>query len=295
MKTDKLMPKVEAYLRYFYSKETADSYQRMIVKFMEVYPNYINLKLADIEGYLLKLKTKGDSVNYRNVRLAAIKAFYSCLLDARLIHEHPCKYFYITEKRPTGKNFDALLSMDEMEVILSIRDERYSELGLRNLAIIGIMIYQGVTSKELIGLNLSDIDFDAGTIRIKGSKQTKGRVLELKTKQATVLSKYIKTDRVKLSVDNTKTLFLTMRGMRLTVDGLHGFITSMQGAVDPKLTPANIRNSVISYWLNDRKIPLEDVQVMAGHKYPSSTEKYINGGGSEHRNAVNELHAGIFG
>ena len=57
----------------------------------------------------------------------------------------------------------------------------------------------------------------------------------------------------------------------------------------------NIRGSVISYWLNDRKLPLEDVQVMAGHGYPSTTEKYKNPNTHEQREAINKLHQSIFG
>lgn len=52
----------------------------------------------------------------------------------------------------------------------------------------------------------------------------------------------------------------------MTVDGLHALIKSMQGAFDKEISPKIIRESVISYWLNDRKIPLEDVQIMAGHR-----------------------------
>lgn len=61
-----------------------------------------------------------------------------------------------------------------------------------------------------------------------------------------------------------------------------------------EVSPKNIRNSVISYWLNGRNISLEDVQVMAGHCYPSTTEKYINPNTHEQQEAVNKLHNDIF-
>ena len=61
------------------------------------------------------------------------------------------------------------------------------------------------------------------------------------------------------------------------------------------MSPQNIRNSVISYWLNTRNIPLEDVQIMSGHRYPSSTEKYIRLDMDEQREVLNKIHSEIFG
>ena len=40
--------------------------------------------------------------------------------------------------------------------------------------------------------------------------------------------------------------------------------------------------------------PLEDVQIMAGHRYPSSTEKYVRVDVNEQREAVTNLHESIF-
>jgi len=68
----------------------------------------------------------------------------------------------------------------------------------------------------------------------------------------------------------------------------------MQGAFDKKLNPLNIRNSVISYWLNNMEIPLEHVQIMAGHKYPSSTEKYVRKDIKKQREVLTNLHKSIF-
>ena len=69
----------------------------------------------------------------------------------------------------------------------------------------------------------------------------------------------------------------------------------LTGAIEKDISPMNIRSSVIHYWLNERKFPLEDVQIMAGHRYPSSTEKYLRTDVDEQRGAVTRLHQNIFG
>lgn len=53
------------------------------------------------------------------------------------------------------------------------------------------------------------------------------------------------------------------------------------------LNPTNIRKSVISYWLNSLKLPLEQVQLMSGHKWITSTEKYRYRNIDEERDMIN--------
>ena len=56
------------------------------------------------------------------------------------------------------------------------------------------------------------------------------------------------------------------------------------------LNPRQVRISVIANWLNIQKIPLSDVQLLAGHKWPSTTEKYLRTDLVEKRNLINRLH-----
>lgn len=295
MKNRKEHIKLEHYLYDNYSAESANTYSHAIHKFLLHYPSAKNLQLTAIEKYLASLKLKGRSVGYRTVILAAIKAYYNFLLHNEIIEEHPCRAFFIGEKKATGKDFSSLFTMEEMELLLTLREERYKKVKNRNKAIIGLLIYQGVTSGELVQLKANAIDLDVGTVKIKGNGKNKTRTLQLKSRQVITLMKYIEEDREHLLKTRTNKLFITMRGMPMTVDGLHGFISGMQGAFDKEIAPKYIRASVISYWLNERKFPLEDVQVMAGHRYPSSTEKYIRNNTEEQREVVTELHASIFG
>ena len=107
--------------------------------------------------------------------------------------------------------------------------------------------------------------------------------------------KYIDNERPKLMKVKSDRLMISLRGTPVTADSIHSFISRLDGAFDKELSPMNIRNSVISYWLNVRKISLEDVQQMAGHRYPSSTERFLRKDVVEQRGAVTRLHASIFG
>lgn len=86
-------------------------------------------------------------------------------------------------------------------------------------------------------------------------------------------------------------LVITLRGVAETVDGIHSLIEPLKALYpDRNLNPTTIRQSVISNLLNEKKIPLEDVQLFAGHKWPSITEKYRRNDISEQRALINSLH-----
>jgi len=55
------------------------------------------------------------------------------------------------------------------------------------------------------------------------------------------------------------------------------------------LNARTIRQSVIANWLNEHKTPLEDVQLLAGHKRLSTTERYIRPDIEERRDVINEF------
>lgn len=297
MKQDKLMNFIERELTSRFTPETVTSYMYAIKRFLAQFPRAEQLTLSDIESYFVDLKIKGDSGEYRKATLAGIKALYDCYLELGMVREHPCRTYRISEKKPRGKNFGDFLSLEEMETLLRLKKERFRYVENRNKAMIGILIYQGLTSKELVELKVDSIDLDAGTVKIKGQGKNASRTLELKPSQMTVLMRYIEEDRKHLLKNSTTNkLFLGMRGTPMTTDALHEFIARLGGAFGGKeVSPKNIRRSVISYWLNVRKIPLEYVQVMAGNRYPSTTEQYIKPDEQEQREAVTRLHASIFG
>jgi integrase/recombinase XerD len=297
MKQEKLLRFIEQEFSSKFTSETSTSYLYAIKRFLARYPKAERLTLSDIEVYFADLKIKGDSIEYRKAILASIKALYECYLELGLIKVHPCRIYHINEKKSRGKNFSDFLSLEEMETLLRLKEERFRYVSNRNKSMIGLLIYQGITSKELINLSLNSIDLDSGIVKIIGQGKNKGRVLELKPNQITVLMRYVEHDRPHLLGSKTNKLFIGIRGVPITVDGLHEFISRLgRGAFgDKEVSPKNIRRSVISYWLNERKISLEDVQVMAGHSFPSTTEQYIQPNTAEQREVVTRLHASIFG
>ena len=241
MKDNKMMKQLEQYLSSRLIPGSVIGYLYAINRFLNLYPNAMRLKLSAIESYFASLKEQNQSVGYRNSTQAAIKAYYDFLLEFEYITEHPCKQFKITEKRPTGKDFNSFLTMAEMEILLTLKQERFKNVGNKNKVIIGFLIYQGMTRQELVKLKLSDIDLENGFVKITGSKKNKSRTLALKPNQITFLMRYIEEDRPKLLKVKSNKLLISMRGAPMTSDAIHSFINRLDGAFDKEVSPMNIR------------------------------------------------------
>lgn len=73
----------------------------------------------------------------------------------------------------------------------------------------------------------------------------------------------------------TNAFILGKLGNRITVDDINYLVSTYKELFpDRNLNPGTIRQSVISNWLNEKKLPLEQVQLMSGQRWISTTVKY---------------------
>ena len=90
----------------------------------------------------------------------------------------------------------------------------------RDLAIVGLMLLQGLRSREVIALNCDDVLFPEAQIRVRG-KGSKTRLLPLAPEAVQLLDHYIRLERPNLP---TSPLFVSLkgrsRGARMTPAGL---------------------------------------------------------------------------
>jgi len=283
---------LKEYLKSLHTSGSAKSYLYSIVKFIETNPDCEKYGYQDIVDYMFELSNRGLKGTYRSKTLSSIKKYYDYLIAIGVRENHPCRRLNIKDNRRKGINYEELFTADELELLLN-REERYRYLGHRNKFLTSLLIYQGVGSFEIERMNLQDIDIEAATVRVKASRKLNGRTLSLRPNQVSMAIKYLDDSRPFLIRKElpTNKLIITKLGKPETVDGIHAMIEPLKAMFpEKKLHPKSIRASVISNWLNDRKIDLEDVQLMAGHKWPSSTERYQRADIDQQRRLINEFH-----
>ena len=132
---------------------------------------------------------------------------------------------------------------------------------------IGLLVYQGLTTDEIIRLELQHISIREAKVFIRGTKRTAERWLKLQAVQMTRLQAYLSKNKFREG-----SLLLT----GISEKNISNCMQHMMGQLrklSPKLINAQqIRSSVITHWLKTHN--LREVQYMAGHKYVNSTQRY---------------------
>ena len=175
----------------------------------------------------------------------------------------------------------------------------------RNRVILGLLIYQGVTTGELHRLEVSDIKLKQGKIRIPGTRKSGSRMQELKPFQILEMHEYLEKVRPKIlgqlkvpkparkpEIINQKRLkdqlFISINGSENIKNSLLHMFKGLQRENPQIKNPKQIRASVITWWLKNYN--LRQVQYMAGHKYVSSTERYQLNNLDKLQERINKYH-----
>lgn len=263
-------------LKENYSPASANSYRCIVTKFLLSCPGANNFSHKEVLAYLEELSHFKFAKNTRQAKLTALKKYYDFLIDTGLRNEHPCSSINIKGAGKKGVVFSDLFLINELESLL-LREERYPHLKTKNQVIISLLIYQGLLPSEIIKLKLAHIDLEARTVFVSGGRLLNSRTLDLHPRQITLFENYLNKDRKRLSYKEKNDFFiLNFQGTNeKTSDGIIYLIETLKARFpDRNLNTKAIRNSVIAYWLNEKKIPLEQVQLLAGHRWISSTLRY---------------------
>ena len=128
-----------------------------------------------------------------------------------------------------------------------------------------------------------------GKVYIKSGARSNSRTLELKSWQVIEFLEYIKEIReeilVKKSLETNRVFIPNNARLGNTIQ----HIVKKLKKINNKVTNGNqLRASVITNWL--KHYNLRQVQIMAGHRYISSTERYLQDDLENLHEIVNSFH-----
>jgi len=266
---------LEDYLQRRYTEKTARAYQREIEAYRNNYPQAEQAVYKDITAYIGNLRNRYSNPRTLNRILCSIKVYYDFLTHTGRRKDNPSKAIRLRDNTNRDIQLQDLFTEKELESLLE-RKERFTLLTYRNRVLTGLLIYQALRPTELENLTVNEINLNQGTVYIKSTSKTNGREIPLKPTQIMLLHEYIHEIRPKLLKANLYESLLigsrgeSMKGEDLSKHVKRSFKDKFEGRTVNIMT---IRQSVITNLLkggNDLRI----VQVFAGHKYPSTTEKY---------------------
>ena len=287
----KELQEIEMYLyRMGHTKQTIKSYLYVIRIFLNTNPNAIQYKYKDVLDYMTEKVQQYNNSDTKNVILGALKKYYDYLVDIGVRNDHPCRRLHLSSRKNKDIIHQDLFTTDELEKLMD-RTERYEMLKLKNQVLISLLIYQGLTAGEIVEMKVQHVDFDSGVLYVKDSRMLARRHLDFHPKQYRLLDKYVHVARKELLQTETKTLIVGKLGTPITVDDINYIIsTSKPLFPNRNLNPKTIRQSVIANWLNEKHIPMEQVQLMAGHRWISATARYRFTPIDEQRELINKFH-----
>jgi site-specific recombinase XerD len=288
--------KINEYLENKYSKSTLKSNLYNIKKFTDYYGKRSEkANYTQVLEYIAYLRKNYDlSPKTLRHRLYAVKIYFNYLLEIGKRKDHPCSELFLKDKIDRTIAVDNLYSSETLENFFkSYQIKKKKHLLNRNKIIISLLIYQGLTVKEIVELQLQSINLNTCKIHIKSGYRQQERTLLLQAKQVLLFYNYLEKDRYKLLKYNLKniteeTFILGQYGEQINPHSISRIINQNRNKSE-KIKPIKIRQSVIANLLkkeNDTRL----VQVFSGHKRASTTIAYKQTELEQLQNAINQYH-----
>jgi site-specific recombinase XerD len=145
----------------------------------------------------------------------------------------------------------------------------------RDLALVGLMLWDGLRSCEVLALQLADLQLAEGQIRVQG-KGNKQRVLPLPKDLIQVLQTYLLLERPQT---NSPALFVSLkgraRGLPLSAAGLRSLFRYHRATqAIPQANPHRFRHTFATDMVRDG-ISLPSLQHLMGHAHIRTTMIYV--------------------
>ncbi|TCC03002.1 site-specific tyrosine recombinase XerD [Kribbella soli] len=171
------------------------------------------------------------------------------------------------------------LSVDEVTRILSAAAGAEAEpavLATRDAALLEFLYGTGARISEAVGLDVDDIDLDAGAVLLRG-KGSKERVVPVGTYAREALSAYLVRGRPDLVSRGrgTPALFLNARGGRLSRQSAWTVLrrAAQRAGISKEISPHTLRHSYATHLL-DGGADVRVVQELLGHASVTTTQVY---------------------
>ena len=220
--------------------------------------------------------------------ISGLKSFFNYLVFEDYRKDNPTE---LLESPKIGRKLPDTLALKDIERLITAIDLSKPE-GHRNKAIIETLYGCGLRVSELVGLQLSDLFFDEGFIRVTG-KGDKQRFVPISHFTQQHINLYLKEIRpfVKEVPEFSDTVFLNRRGKQLTRVMIFAIIKRLaeKAGLKKNISPHTFRHSFASHLL-ENGADLRAIQMMLGHESITTTEIYMHVDRSQLANIMQKYH-----
>mgnify|MGYP000058667837 FL=1 len=253
-------------------------------------PTEIDYK--NILKYIKHLQRKGTTKKTVKHKIGTLKIYFKYLLSENYRIDNPIENINIKGvKRTINYN---LLEADELEDLYysfesdNVTDTYHRLTAKRAKVIIGLIVYQGLNTTDLGNLKIEHLQLSKGKIYVPSTKRSNARTLDLKPWQIMEFIAYqnevrpIIQDKIQ---NHSEQLFNSNARFNAIIYHIFKKLKKYNQKVK---NIKQIRASVITNWL--KQYNLRKVQYLAGHRYISSTERYLQDDLENLHEIVNNFH-----
>lgn len=231
----------------------------------------------------------GSKPATRARKASTIRIFFAYLYDQKIIPDNPA----IGLKTPKlGKRMPKYLSLEDSKKLLNVTYDENDENKERDYAIITLFLNCGLRLSELVGINISNIDFSENRLTVIG-KGNKERTIYLNNACVNAIKDYISvrpTEGVKNdSKASNKALFLSNRKERIsnrTVQYIVDRELTKAGLDTSKYSTHKLRHTAATLMYQYGNVDIRALQELLGHESIATTEIYTHVINEQVRNAV---------
>ena len=244
----------------------------------------------DINSFLSYLAlNQGSKPATRARKISTIRIFFAYLFDQKLIDDNPA----IGIKTPKQeKRMPKYLSLDDSKKLLSVTADENDENKERDYAIITLFLNCGLRLSELVGINISNIDFSENRLTVIG-KGNKERTIYLNEACIKAIQDYLSVrpkEGVKVdSKGSNKALFLSKRKERISNRMVQYIVERelMKAGLDTsKYSAHKLRHTAATLMYQYGHVDIRALQELLGHESIATTEIYTHVSNEQVRDAV---------
>jgi len=261
------------------SKNTLAAYRRDLAQYAEWLDgrSLRTVEAADLEAYVAHLRSEGRAPSSVARALVAVRGLHRFLADEGGEARDPGA---VVDVPRVPRGLPKALTEDEVATLLSsvVGDDGRAR---RDRAILELLYGTGLRISELVGLSLTDLDVDGGSLRAFG-KGSKERVVPLLGMARTAMEAWLEpSGRGALTParwqrrGDAEAVFLNLRGGRLTRQGAWLVVKghAQRVGLGARVYPHVLRHSCATHLL-DHGADIRVVQELLGHASISTTQVY---------------------
>jgi tyrosine recombinase XerC len=238
-----------------------------------------------IRRYLAEMRAKNYSKRTVARKLASLRSLFRFLYREGHIKKNPLTAI---SSPKLDKKLPVFLDTEKVGRLLEAPPaDKLS--GLRDRALLETLYSTGIRVSELVGLDIDDVDFISGVVKVFG-KGRKERVVPIGEPAIKAIRNYV-DGRKSAKVRDRGAVFLNNAGRRLTDRSVRRVIDRhiRSCSIAEHISPHSLRHSFATHLL-DRGADLRSVQELLGHMNLSTTQIYTHVTMERLKNVYDKAH-----